>query len=181
MAKILVVHASPRTHGNSAALADAFAEGAHGAGNEVHRIQIGHAHIGGCLACEYCFKHGGACVQQDDMQRYYPLMKECDTVVYAFPLYTYSYPAQVKAFMDRMFCAVGNPGLFGFRQAAILVSFGDEDPHTADGLVRSFEILADYCHYRYLGAVLAHNVYAAGDIAGHPALQQARELGESIS
>ena len=180
MANILVVHGSPRKNGNSSLLADAFIEGAREVGNTVARVDVGRLHINPCKACEYCFKHEGACVQKDDMQDLYPLMKGPDTIVYAFPLYTYSYPAQIKLFMDRMFCAVGCPGLFSFRRAALLVTFGDEDPHTADGLVQSFHILADYAHYEVLGEVLVDHVYDKGDIIGNPKLEEARAFGASI-
>ena len=52
---ILLVHASPRSGGNSSILADWFERGALEAGNEVTRVEVGHANISGCMACEYCF------------------------------------------------------------------------------------------------------------------------------
>lgn len=78
---ILLVHASPRSGGNSSILADWFERGALEAGNEVTRVEVGHANISGCMACEYCFSHDGACVQDDDMQKFYPLLHEAGGVV----------------------------------------------------------------------------------------------------
>ena len=61
MAKnILIVHASPRKDGNSSMLAESFARGAREAGNDVKIIEVGHADIAGCKACEYCFSHDGS-------------------------------------------------------------------------------------------------------------------------
>ena len=179
MANILVVHGSPRKGGNSQMMADAFIEGTKQAGNEIRQINVGTAKIGGCLACEYCFTHGGQCVQKDDMQDLYEHLEWCDTVVYAFPLYYYSYPAQIKAFMDRQFCAIGGRK-FAMRKTALLMPFEDKDITTADGLVKSFEIAMNYCHQEILGIVLCNNTYEKGAIAGKPELEECRALGASI-
>ena len=179
MANILVVHGSPRKGGNSDMMADAFIEGAQSAGNEVKVARVGNARIAGCMACEYCFTHGGECAQKDAMTDLYPLLEWAEVVVYAFPLYYYSYPAQVKAFMDRQFCAIGGRK-FGYRKVALLMPFEDKDITTADGLVKSFEIAMNYCKYEILGTVLCNATYEKGAIAGKPALEECRALGASI-
>ena len=179
MAKILIVHGSPRKNGNSQMLADAFAQGAISAGNEVTQVDVGQMKIGGCLACEYCFKHEGECVQKDAMQDIYPLLREHDTIVYAVPMYFYTWPAQIRAFQDRMFCGIAKP--FGIKRAALLLCFEDKDITTAEGLVKSFRIATDYCKQENLGEVLVNNVYEKGAIEGNPGLEEARKLGASIS
>ena len=179
MANILIAVGSPRKGGNSWMMAEAFAEGAKEAGNEVHTIDVGRAKVGGCLACEYCFSHGGECVQKDDMQDFYTELEWAETVVYAFPLYYYTYPAQIKAFMDRQFCAIGGRK-FAMKKTALLMPFEDKDITTADGLVKSFEIAMNYCHQEILGIVLCNNTYEKGAIEGKAELQKCRELGASI-
>lgn len=175
---ILVVTASPRKGGNSDMLADAFIEGVDATKHEVRRIDAGHAKISPCLACEYCFAHEGTCVQDDDMQKFYPDLHWADMIVFAMPMYYYSYPAQIKAFMDRMFCGVVKP--FGITKTALLLCFEDKDITTADGLVKCFEISAAYCKQEVVGEVLVNNVYKKGAIAGNPGLDRARELGQSL-
>ena len=179
MANILVVHGSPRKDGNSQIMADAFIEGAREAGNEIRVAHVGNAKINGCLGCEYCFTHGGECCQKDDMQNFYGDLEWADTVVYAFPLYYYSYPAQIKAFMDRQFCAIGGRK-FAMKRAAMLVPFEDKDITTADGLVKSFEIAMNYSHQEILGIVLCNNSYEKGAVNGKPAIEECRKLGASI-
>ena len=180
MAKILIVHGSPRKGGNSQIMADAFAEGARESGNEIRQINVGNAKINGCIACEYCFTHGGECAQKDDMTPLYEDMEWADVVVYAFPLYFYSYPAQIKAFMDRQFCAAGGrKGIMG-KKVAMLMPFEDKDIHTADGLVQSFKTCMDYCKQEILGIVLCNNTYDKGAAEGKPELDKCRELGASI-
>lgn len=179
MAKnILLVHASPRKQGNSDMLADWFERGATEAGNNVTRIDVGHAKIAGCMACEYCFAHDGECVQRDDMQEFYPLLREADVIVYATPMYFYNFPAQLRAFQDRMFCGVAKP--FGIKQTALLLCFEDKDVTTCEPAVNSYRVAADYCKQENLGEVIVNNVYEKGAIEGNPGLQAAYDLGKSI-
>ncbi|MDO4182017.1 MAG: flavodoxin family protein [Coriobacteriia bacterium] len=179
MANILVVHGSPRPNGNSKMLADAFMEGAREAGNSVEYVDVGRMSIAGCKACEYCFKHEGACVQQDDMQPLYEKLHWADMLVYDFPLYFYTYPAQIKAFMDRMFCGMVKP--FGIKRVALLLCFEDKDASTANGLIQSFRIACNYCKQEIVGEVVVNNVYEVGAIEGNPGLEQARALGAGLS
>lgn len=177
--KILLVHCSPRKGGNSSMLADKFAEGAATAGNEVIRIDVGHAKIAGCLACEYCLSHEGECVQKDEMQDYYPLLRECDVLVWATPMYFYNFPAQLRAFQDRMFCQIGKP--FTIKSTALLLCFEDKDLARANPTIDSYRVTADYCKLENLGEVIVGSVYEKGAIEGNPGLQAAYDLGASIS
>ena len=177
--KILLVHCSPRKGGNSSMLADRFAEGAQAAGNEVVRVDAGRANIAGCLACEYCFTHDGQCIQQDDMQQFYPLLRECDVLVWATPMYFYNFPAQLRAFQDRMFCHIGKP--FTINSTALLLCFEDANEERAQPSVDSYRVCADYCKLENLGEVVVKSVYERGAIEGNPGLQQAYDLGASIS
>ena len=159
-------------------LAAAFIEGAQAAGCEVVRMDAGRAHIGGCLGCEYCFSHEGACCQDDDMQEFYPRLRECDAIVYVTPIYTFSWPAQIKAFIDRMFCGVGKP--FGIKQAALLTCYEDKDATIARHLVDTYRAATAYCGWENLGEVCVNGVYEKGAIAGNPGLDEARALGASL-
>ena len=180
MSKVLVVCSSPRKGGNSSMLADALIQGALDAGNEVRRIDIGNATIGGCRGCEACLRTGGVCVQKDGFTEHLEDLAWCDTIIYAMPLYYYSYPAQLKAFMDRQFCAIGKPGMFGFKRSGLLVTMEDKDIGTADGLLLSFDIAMAYCHQEVVGKVVVNGVYEKGAIEGNPGLDEARKLGASL-
>lgn len=177
--KVLVVHGSPRVNGNSAQLADAFTRGAEDAGHEVTRIEVGRADIRGCLACEYCFSHEGACCQQDAMQEFYPLLREADVIVWATPLYCYNYPAQLRAFQDRMFCGIAKP--FGVKQTGLLLCFEDKDETRAEPLLDVYRVNTAYCGQESIGEVVVKAVYEVGAIAGNPGLQEAYDLGASLA
>ena len=176
---ILVVHASPREGGNSSMLADEFVKGAEAAGNAVTRVDVGRAKIGGCMACEYCFGHDGACCQQDAMQDFYPLLRQADVLVYATPMYYYNFPSQLRAFQDRMFCGIAKP--FGVSQVALLLCFEDKDASTCEPLLGAYRVAAAYCKQENIGEVVVNNVYEKGAIAGNPGLKEAYDLGASIS
>ena len=180
MAKnIPVVHASPRVDGNSSMLADEFTKGAEAAGNTVARVNVGRAKMSGCMACEYCFSHDGACCQQDAMQEFYPLLREADVLVYATPMYYYNFPAQLRAFQDRMFCGIAKP--FNIPQVALLLCFEDKDASTCEPLLDAYRVATAYCKQESIGEVVVNNVYEKGAIAGNPGLSQAYDLGASIA
>ena len=175
---VLIVHASPRLNGNSNMLSIEFERGAKEAGNEVKRIDVGRARIAGCIACEYCFKNDGQCCQQDDMQGFYPLLRWADVIVFATPMYYYNFPAQLRAFQDRMFCGVAKP--FGIPQIGLLLCFEDDNVERCKPVVDTLKVCAEYCKQEFIGQVIVPSVYEAGAIAGNPALDEAYEFGKSI-
>lgn len=86
--KIVILNGSPRKNGNTAALVKAFKEGAEASGNQVALFQLDSMTIHGCKGC-----FGGhssqdcPCVQHDDMDLIYPVIKDSDVIVFASPLY----------------------------------------------------------------------------------------------
>lgn len=177
--KIAVVIGSPRKGGNTWMLAESFIKGAEEAGHEVHIIDVGRADIKGCLGCEYCFTHAGICCQKDDMTQYYPVLRECDTIVYASPVYCFSWTAQIKAFQDRMFCGLADP--FGITSCALLTVFEDKDESIVKPLIDTYRISAAYTHFKNEGEVFVSGTYEKGAIEGNPKLEDAYELGRSLS
>ena len=177
--KIAVVHCSPRADGNSSMLADEFIRGAEEAGNRVVRMEAGRADIHGCKACEHCLSHEGSCVQQDDMQAFYPDLRDADILVFATPMYFYNLPAQMRAFEDRTFCQAGKP--FAIKQTALLLCFEDKDASTADAAIGTFRQCASYCKREVIGEVIVNGVYERGAIAGNPGLERAYRLGLGIA
>lgn len=175
---ILVVHASPRLKGNSHMLATEFERGATSAGHNVKRINVGRARIAGCIACEHCFSHEGECCQQDDMQEFYPLLRWADVLIFATPMYYYNFPAQLRAFQDRMFCGIAKP--FKIPQMGLLLCFEDSNITRCYPVVDALKVCAEYCKQEFIGQVIVPNVYEAGAISGNPGLVEAFEFGASL-
>ena len=73
---ILVLNGSPRQNGNTAKMVTAFCEGAESSNHTVKTVNVCKLNVKGCLACEYCHSKGnGKCIQKDDMQDIYSLLK----------------------------------------------------------------------------------------------------------
>ena len=106
--KITVLNGSPRKQ-NTAAMVDAFCEGAKEAGHEVEVLHVGKMKIGGCMGCEYCHTKGeGKCIQKDDMEKVMPAYLDADMIVCASPVYYFDVTAQLSAAMQRVY-AIGKP------------------------------------------------------------------------
>lgn len=119
---ILILNGSPRPNGNTAALANTFAEEAKVAGHQVHLVQIGNKDIRGCKNCDACRATlSGKCVQKDDMQQILPLMGECEVLVIASPIYYYSMTGQTHCALERIYSYERLPKL---KKAALLLTAG---------------------------------------------------------
>ena len=83
--KITVITGTPRRHGNSFVLTDAFIKKAEKLDQTVQRFDVALMKIGGCHACNSCFKTGKACSFDDDFNLIAPAIMEVDTVVFTMP------------------------------------------------------------------------------------------------
>ena len=102
--QILILNGSPRIHGNTAALIDAFTAGAEAAGHTVARFDLAALDIHGCRGC----LGGGRdprhpCVQRNGMDAVYPAYMAADVVVLASPMYYWSISGQLRCAFDRLF------------------------------------------------------------------------------
>ena len=151
--KIAVLNGSPRKV-NTAAMIQAFREGAEAAGHQVEEYHVGKMKIAGCLACEYCHTKGnGECIQKDDFEKLLPAYKDADMIVFASPVYYFAMTAQMEAAIQRVYC-IGKPQKA--KKAALLISSGS--PGTHNGSVAQFK---DYM--AYVGIEVAGIITAAGE------------------
>ncbi len=96
----LAIYGSPRKHGSSDTLLDAFVSGAEEQGVSVERIYSREMNIHWCLGCRQCEKLG-KCVVGDDMQKVYPLIESARAIVLASPIFFYTVTSCVKPVIDR--------------------------------------------------------------------------------
>lgn len=136
--KILVLNGSPRQSGNTMQMVQAFREGAEAAGHHVHVVDVCRKRIAGCLACEYCHTKGkGTCIQKDDMQEVYDLLKDAEMIVLASPIYYHGISGQLKCTVDRFYAAAYPKKPRLLKKAAMILSSGDPDMY--DGAMFSYE------------------------------------------
>nr|WP_321466017.1 flavodoxin family protein [uncultured Desulfobulbus sp.] len=102
--KILGIHGSPRTNGNSSQLLSALLNEAEALGARTTSYHLNSLQMRGCQACYSCRQPGKErqCALKDDME---PILAEVfasDLVVLASPVYMWQMTAQAKLFTDRL-------------------------------------------------------------------------------
>lgn len=173
---ILVLNGSPRAKGNTKQMVESFKEGAESAGHTVEVVDVCSMDIHGCRACEYCHtKDIGACIQDDDMQKVYPLLEEADMLVLASPIYYHGLSGQLKCAIDRFYSAAYPVGPARLHKVAMILSSGASDVY--DGAVYSFRgDFVGYLGLEDMGVFTAH-----GGENGSPAkLAELRDFGASL-
>lgn len=107
MATTVVILGSPRKNGNSAAIAQAVAEGAKSKGNTIKTFFLNeYKNLRGCQACYAC-KKSGRCVQKDDTLPIIDAIRDADSIVIATPTYFGLSTSQYRAVEDRYFSFMG--------------------------------------------------------------------------
>lgn len=174
--KIVVITGSPRKNGNSFAMTDAFIQAAKANGHEVTRFDAAMKSVGGCRACETCFKSGKACSFDDDFNTIAPAILDADAVVFTMPVYWYSIPAQLKGVIDKLFSfVVGGKDISG-KECAMIVCCEEEDLSVMDGVRVPLERSAALMKWKMVGEVLIPGVLNAGDIDKTDGCKQAAAL-----
>ena len=151
--KIVVITGSPRKNGNSFAMTEAFIQAAEAKGHQITRFDAAMRKVGGCRACETCFKTGKACSFDDDFNLVAPAILEADAVVFTMPVYWYSIPAQIKGVIDRLFSfVVGGRDIAG-KECAVIACCEEEDMSVLDGVRIPLERSAALMKWQMVGAV----------------------------
>ncbi len=180
MSKIVVITGSPRKKGNSFAMTDAFIEAAKAKGHDVTRFDAAMMKIGGCRACETCFKTGKACTFDDDFNKIAPAILEADAVVFTMPVYWYSIPAQIKGVIDRIysFCVAGKD--IAGKKCALIACCEENDLSVFDGVRIPIERSAALLKWNKVGEVLVPGVLKVGEIAGTDGCAKAAALADKF-
>lgn len=97
MKKAVILNASPRRKGNTDYLLDIFLSECD---CDTIIYNMYDENIAPCTACDVCSKTG-ECFK-DDNKRIIEDIFSSDFVVFASPIYCYSFPAPMKAFLDRL-------------------------------------------------------------------------------
>lgn len=180
--KIVILNGSPRRTGNTSALVKAFTEGAESAGHTVTEFFLDSMNIHGCKGC-----FGGhsskecPCVQRDDIKKIYPVVRECDVIVLASPLYYWNMSGQIRTAIDRLFALEEGDGnlLRGHGRASALLMAAEG--HGFEDVLAYYNHLMEHLKWNNLGHVLAGGNGDIGDIEGKPEISAAYKLGKSIA
>lgn len=178
--KIVVITGSPRKSGNSFAMTEAFIKAAEEKGHSVVRFDAAMKNVGGCHACETCFKTGKACSFDDDFNTIAPDIMDADAVIFTMPVYWYSIPAQIKGVIDKLFsfCVAGKD--IAGKECGLIACCEEDDLSVLDGVRLPIERSAALLKWRMVGEVLVPGVLNAGDIEKTDGCKRAAGLADKI-
>lgn len=181
--KIISVFGSPRKKGNTAKVLSMF-EDAVIKSHEVERIDINQYNVSGCLGCNKCQEKRDepGCIQKDDALAIFKKMIEADAIVYASPLYCWSFTSQIKPLIDRHYCLVTGYGtsdhnsLISSKRAALLMTCAGPIEGNCDAIQSIFSAYCEYAKMTTIGnfilpfcttpdAIGAKGAKLAGDLA----------------
>lgn len=175
--KICIITGSHRPKSNSGILAEEFKRGAEAAGHEVFLFEAAKKKVHPCIGCDKCGMDG-PCIFEDDMEEVRGHIIDAQAVVLASPMYYFGLSAQIKAVIDRFYAF--NPHVTGGKKAFLLIAYGGNDPKTAEGIERQYEIINDFLKWRDCGRILVPNVNAEGDVLKTAFPQKAFEMGKNL-
>jgi multimeric flavodoxin WrbA len=187
--RVLVLSSSPRLEGNSHRLAESFIAGTESAGNNALLVDLA-THVTHMLRdCRNCRGEDGQCTIDDRHKEIFELYLTAEAVVYATPIWWYGTSAQLKAFIDRIFCFISDsyPDAATVRQllpnkrAALLLSAEESNFAARLGIAEQVSELCRYLDHMFVGIVTGIG-NRRGEVAIDPAdpLSAAFALGRDI-
>lgn len=184
MSNILVVTGSPRKDSNSTRLAQAFIEGAQSAGHTAEVFSSVATAVLPCRACDCCWSKDTPCVFNDGMKTAAPLLEKADVLVLATPLYWFTFSAQMKAFIDKLYAyhSANCKRPLNIKKAYLIATGESEnDPEEFNGLVETFKMICDYEQWENGGVLIADGLGPQGAVEEKPFLiNQAKALGQEV-
>ncbi|HOC82866.1 MAG: putative NAD(P)H-dependent FMN-containing oxidoreductase YwqN [Synergistetes bacterium ADurb.Bin155] len=182
MKRILGILGSPRRGGNSETLARKVLEGAAENGWVTDVIRLQDLEINGCTDCRRCWSGGSPCVIDDDMDKVYEKIREADLLVFASPLYWYSWSSQIKPVWDRSLPFVHKEARWDLKdkKALLVAAAGDDKPEAFEGMLFSFRTSCRLLGMEMVEPLLAHGVHGMAEAEKSHWFRLAGELGRSL-
>lgn len=183
MKTVTLLLGSPRREANTETLAKTFLEPFGNAGAIINTFRLSEMKLAGCTDCRMCWKSGKACVIDDDMDGIHSAIEASDLIVFATPLYWYSWSAQIKPVWDRLvpYNAADAPKTLKGKQAVLISAGADTATDIFDGLTASFRKSCGLLGLEIAGELLYPGLFAKADAAGRTELlQELRTAGERL-
>ncbi len=182
---ILVLFGSPRKNGFTARLLDEFLAPLEDAA-EIRIIDSYQYGIKPCTACDFCTR-AEAC-SQDDFDELDALIRRADVIVVATPVYTLSFPAPLKAIVDRTqryfsarFSIGVNPPISKHKTGVLLVTSGSQNPDGAHIISRQLRMIFSVMNTSLDNEVVWTNTdFSDGETTFEAVREQARNLALAI-
>lgn len=177
--KIVVISGSPRKRGNSIALTNAFVDAVSAKGHIVSRFDAAEMNVGGCKACDRCYKTGKACTFDDDFNTIAPAIERADVIIFSAPVYWYTFPAQIKAVIDKMYSIEAKKDTSG-KRGGLISCCAEDDMSTFEGIRFAYNRTVALMKWKSIGEVLVPGVSKPGDVHETDGIVQILKFAENI-
>jgi len=174
--RVVIVCGSPYKNSNSDTLAKSFASGALESGNTVEIVKLAEKEFLPCLGCDLCRKRDWECVQHDDMHSLYELIEAADVIVLVTPLYFLTVSAQLKAFIDRLYCKHHAGKIRGKKSVLLSTSGGPNSKALTD----YFVALCGLVGWENSAVLMQSGLSRGGEGPDETKKAEAYELGKQV-
>jgi len=188
--KILVITGSPRGNGNTVTMANCIIEGAENAGGTVELVDVTELECRyiGCKSCNACQPDRLACVIEDEISDLVSEFPRYDTIVLAIPVYFFTFPAQIKVVIDRMYSLLLHEGgqifspLKRIQFAVAATAGGDEETSGFEVIKEQMSYLEELIEGVPTKYLFKGNCSTRDDVAKDAAFQAAaKEFGRELA
>jgi multimeric flavodoxin WrbA len=189
--KIVVIQGSPRKNGNTramTAIAMAAAKENGASVTEIDAVELKFKEPG-CLGCQKCQESDKyQCVLNDEVAQKVASLPEYDTIILAAPIYWWSYPAQLKIFIDRMYSLSKLTDPENYKSAmagktlGLLATGGGGIENNLSLLEAQWKNPADMLGSRFISCLFPEVSSEPGSLLKDPAaVEKAKEFGRVLA
>ncbi|MBN1905936.1 MAG: NAD(P)H-dependent oxidoreductase [Deltaproteobacteria bacterium] len=188
--KIVVVHGGPRKKGNTRAITKITVDSARKHGAKVDEIDAINLTFKapGCIACFKCQESEEyKCIIDDEVAAKVATLPSYDVIVLSAPIYWWSYPAQLKIFIDRIFSLIKLKGddhisALSGKTMALIATGGGELENNLNLLEAQWRNPADMMGCKFLSSLYPDVLPEEGFLTKNPdAVQKAKEFGRLLA
>lgn len=159
--QVLILDGSPRGDGPTAWLIES-AMGLLEGRAEVTRLRCFDRSAQPCDDCRACYEIQGC--SKRDLDDFYNALEQADAVIFACPVYNASFPAPMKAVLDRLqrywaarFIHHVRPPITKPKRAVLFTAGGSDDPEGAVSLENQLKPMLTVLNTRLVGTVHIHS------------------------
>ncbi len=177
--QVLIVEGSPRRHGNTDLLADAFAKGATEAGGKVEKVFLADYNL------QFLSEEGAdnpkEAMRETDNWLLTQKFLNADVVVLSSPVYYMNVTDRMKAFIDGTYLAFGDEKTGG-KEFYYITACADNEDATAEDAIFAFRgFVSCLPSATERGCVKAICIGRKGAVEGTQFITEAYELGKTIN
>ncbi len=187
--KVVFIQGSPRKKGNTRAVTNIAIETARENGAEIMEIDVTTLDFKepGCIGCLKCQQSDEyKCALNDGVAEKVATLPDYDAVILATPLYWWSYAAQLKIFVDRMFSlskvyAEDYKSLLSGKTLGIIATAGGPYEDNLELLEAQWKKPADMLGCRFLTCLFPFVSPLSSLVSDSKAVEQAKEFGKLLA